>query len=261
MATLANISTRGQVLSGNNVMIGGFIVTGSGSKKAIVRAIGPSLTDQGVTGALADPTLELHLPDGSVVTNDNWVNAGNKQEIIDSGVAPANDAEAAILRDSLAPGNYTAIVSGVNSTTGVALVEVFDLNAAGTAILANISTRGFVGTGDNVLIGGIIVLGGSDQSVIIRAIGPSLTAQGVAGALADPVLELHDKNGNLIASNDNWKSDQQAAIEATQIPPTDDAESAIVATLMADSYTAVVSGKNNSTGVALVEVYQLDPSN
>jgi hypothetical protein len=261
MATLANISTRGQVLTGNNVMIGGFIVTGSGSKKAIVRAIGPSLTNQGVTGALTDPTLELHLPDGTVVTNDNWMDAGNKQEVIDSGVAPTNDAESAILRDSLAPGNYTAIVSGVNSTTGVALVEVFDLNAAGTAILANISTRGFVGTGDNVLIGGIIILGGSDQSVILRAIGPSLATQGVSGVLADPVLELHDGDGNLIATNDNWKSDQQAEIEGTGIPPTDEAESAIVATLTAGSYTAIVSGKNNSTGVALVEVYQLDPSN
>ena len=239
-------------------MIGGFIVTGSGSKKAIVRAIGPSLTGQGVTGALADPILELHLPDGTVVTNDNWINAGNKQEIIDSGVPPTNDAESAILRDSLAPGSYTAIVRGVNNTTGVALVEVFDLNSAGTSVLANISTRGFVGTDDSVLIGGFIILGGSNQEVLIRGIGPSLAGQGVSGVLADPVLELHDKNGNLITSNDNWQDGPQAQEIMAILPPTDPAESAILATLNADSYTAIVRGANNSTGVALVEVYQID---
>jgi len=210
-------------------------------------------------GALTDPILELHEPDGTVVTNDNWRDAANKQEIIDSGIPPTNDAESAILMDSLDLGSYTAIVRGVNNTTGVALVEVYDLNAAGTAVLANISTRGFVGNGDNVLIGGIIILGASDQEVLIRAIGPSLTTQGVSGALADPILELHDKNGNLVISNDNWMDapNKQAIIDTT-IPPTDNAESAILMILHPDAYTAIVRGANGSTGVALVEAYQLD---
>ena len=259
LPTLGNISTRGQVLTGDNVMIGGFIVTGSGKKKAIVRAIGPSLAGQGVAGVLADPILELHEPNGTVVTNDNWMDAANKQEIIDTGIPPTDAAESAILMDNLDPGAYTAIVRGVNNTTGVALVEGYDLNSAGTAVLANISTRGFVGTADNVLIGGLIILGGSSQEVLIRGIGPSLAAHGVSGALADPVLELHDKDGNLIISNDNWMDapNKQAIIDTT-IPPTEDAESAILITLAPDAYTAIVSGKNGSTGVALVEAYQLD---
>jgi hypothetical protein len=262
--TLADISTRGQVLTGDNVLIGGFIITGSDSKKLVVRGIGPSLVPLGVAGALADPTLELHHTDGSgndviLKTNDNWVNADNQQEIIDSGLAPTNDLESAILMDSLDPGSYTAVVRGVNNTTGVALVEVYDLEAAGASVLANISTRGLVGTGDNVLIGGTIVLGGSDQEVLIRAIGPSLTPLGVTGALADPVLELHDSNGTVIDMNDNWMDSlQKQAIIDTTIPPTNDAESAILATLSPGAYTAIVSGKNGTSGVALVEVYQLD---
>ncbi len=143
--------------------------------------------------------------DTIIATNDNWMTATNKQEIIDSTLAPTNPLESAILIDSLDPGTYTAIVRGAAITAGIGLVEVFDLNSGTSpSILANISTRGLVGTGDEVLIGGIIILGASDQEVLIRAIGPSLTAQGVSGALADPVLELHDKNGNLIISNDNW---------------------------------------------------------
>ena len=261
-ATLGNISTRGQVLTGDQVMIGGFIINGTDSKKVILRAIGPSLTPFGVVGAMADPTLELHHTennqDVTLATNDNWMDAANKQEIIDSGLAPTNNLESAILEDSLDPGAYTAIVRGVNNTTGVALVEAYDLDTAGASVLANISTRGFVGTGSDVLIGGIIITGGSDQQVLIRAIGPSLTAFGVADALADPMLELRDKDGNLIISNDNWKETQEQAITATGLAPTNDAESAILATLSAGPYTAIVSGKNGTTGVALVEAYQID---
>jgi hypothetical protein len=261
--TLANISTRGDVLTGDNVLIGGFIITGTDSKKVIVRAIGPSLGGQGVQGAMADPTLELHQTgdDTPIASNDNWMDAPNKQAIIDTGIAPTDPAESAILEDTLDPGSYTAIVRGANNSTGVALVEVFDLNSGTSpAILANISTRGFVGTTDNVLIGGIIILGASDQQVLIRAIGPSLSNQGVSGALADPVLELHDQDGNLIYSNDNWMDppNDTAAIIATTIPPTDNAESAILITLAPGNYTAIVSGKNGTTGVALVEVYQID---
>ncbi len=243
-------------------MIGGFIITGTDSKRLLVRAIGPSLTQFGVAGAMADPTLELHHTennqDVTLATNDNWMDATNKQEIIDSGLAPTNNLESAILEDSLDPGAYTAIVRGVNDTTGVALVEAYDLDTTGASVLANISTRGFVGTGNDVLIGGIIIVGGSDQQVLIRAIGPSLTPFGVADALADPVLELRDKDGNLIVSNDNWKDTQEQAIMATGLAPTNDAESAILATLPADPYTAIVSGKNGTTGVALVEAYQVD---
>ena len=261
--TLANISTRGQALTGDQVMIGGFIIGGTDSKKLIVRAIGPSLTQFGVPGAMADPTLELHHTeannqDVTLATNNNWMDAANKQEIIDSGLAPTNNLESAILEDNLDPGAYTAIVRGVNDTTGVALVEVYDLNTTGVSVLANISTRGFVGTGGDVLIGGIIVVGGSDQQVLIRAIGPSLTPFGVTGALSDPVLELHDKDGNLIVSNDDWKDTQEQAIMLTGIAPTNDAESAILATLAPGAYTAIVSGKDNTTGVALVEAYQVD---
>ncbi len=275
--TLANIATRGQVQTGANVLIGGFIVTGDSPKKVLLRAIGPSLSDATppVPGVLADPVLELHEPDGTVITNDNWKlnsdGSSQQTEIEATTIPPTNDAESAIVAtlDPLNPavpgsGAYTAIVSGKNGGTGVGLVEMYDLDLLGTSVLANISTRGFVGTDANVLIGGLIILGASPQEVLVRAIGPSLTALHVDGALADPVLELHDSSGNTIATNDNWKvkssdgSSQQAEIEATTVPPTNDAESAILMTLPAGAYTAIVRGQNNTTGVALVEVFQID---
>jgi hypothetical protein len=250
--TFGNISTRLRVETGDNVLIGGFIITGSQAKKVMVRAIGPSLP---LAGLLANPTLELHGGTGALISsNDNWMDAPNKQEIIDSTIPPTNDLESAILM-SLDPGLYTAIVRGVNDTTGIALVEAYDLDLGADSILANISTRGLVQTDDNVMIGGIIILGTDAQEVLLRAIGPSLP---LTGALADPTLELHDKDGVIIASNDDWKSDQEAEIMATGIPPTDDAESAILMTLTPDAYTAIVRGKDNTTGVALVEAYQLD---
>lgn len=250
----ANISTRLKVQTADNVLIGGFIVTGTQPKPVIIRAIGPSLGAAGVVGALADPYLELYDATGAAVaTNDNWADNSNKQAVTDSGVAPTNAKESAILR-TLAPGAYTAIVRGVNDTTGVGLVEVYDLNQTLDSKPVNISTRGLVQTGDNVMIGGTIVLGTVPANILIRAIGPSLP---VAGSLADPTLELHDASGAIIASNDNWKDSQQAEIEATTIPPTRDAESAIVQLLSPGAYTAIVRGKNNTTGVALVEAYQL----
>jgi hypothetical protein len=181
----------------------------------------------------------------------------NKQEIIDSTVPPANDLESAIVETLAANSTaYTAIVRGVNNTSGVGLVEVYDLDRTVDSKLGNISTRGLVQTDDNVMIGGFIVLGADSQKVIVRAIGPSLP---VAGKLADPTLELHDSNGILLASNDNWRDTQEAEIIATTIPPANDAESAIVRTLAPAAYTAIVSGKNGTTGVALVEVYALSP--
>ena len=257
-AQALNISTRLNVQTGDNVLIGGFIITGSNPKKVIVRAIGPSLGMAGVLDFLADPVLELHEPDGTIVTNDNWMDT-QKDEIIASTFPPANDLESAIVA-TLAPGPYTAIVSGKNSGTGVGLVEAYDLDQTADAILANISTRGFVGTGDNVMIGGFIVGGGTGGSstVVVRAIGPSLTPAGVANPLQDPVLELHDSEGAIIASNDNWMDspDHQLIIDSG-LAPANDKESALLATLAPGAYTAIVGGINNDTGVGLVEAYTL----
>jgi glucose/arabinose dehydrogenase len=254
-----NISTRAQIGTGNNVLIGGFIISGTGAKKVIVRAIGPSLTALGVPGALADPTLELHDHTGAVIAFDNDWKDSQQTEIQNSGLAPSNDLESAIVI-SLQPGAYTAIVSGINGTSGVGLVEVYDLDNAASPQLRNISARGLVQTGDNVMIGGFIVgnnIGAA--SVIVRAIGPSLTALGVPGALADPTLELHDGNGALIGSNDNWQddADQAAQITASGLAPTDPLESAISTSLAPGAYTAIVRGKNNTSGVGLIEAYRV----
>jgi hypothetical protein len=254
-ALLSNISTRAFVQTGDNVLIGGFIITGTQPKKVIVRAIGPSLSSF-FPDALADPVLELRDSSGALIqSNDNW-RSTQEAEIIATGIPPSNDLESAIL--AILPANnsaYTAIVHGVNNGTGIGVVEAYDLDRTVDAKLTNISTRGFVQTGDNVLIGGLIVLGPNPLRVIVRAIGPSLTG---AGALVDPTLELHDINGALIASNDNWRSDQEAEIIATGIPPSNDLESAILRDLAPGNYTAIVRGANNATGVALVEAYGLN---
>jgi hypothetical protein len=254
---LLNISTRLRVLTDDNALIGGFIVTGSASKRVIVRSIGPSLTNFGVPGALTNPTLELHGPTGFVtITNDNWRDS-QETEIQATGLAPSDNLESAIVA-MLPPGAYTAIVRGNNNGTGVGLVEAYDLNSAADAQMANISTRGFVDSGDNVMIGGFILGNGSANArILIRAIGPSLTAFGVPNALADPTLELHNNNGDIIAANDNWRDTQQAEIEATGLPPSDNREAAIVQNFAPGAYTAIVRGKNNTTGVALVEAYRV----
>jgi hypothetical protein len=223
-----------------------------------VRALGPTLSRFGVPGVLQNPTLELHNAAGALISfNDNWGDAPNKQQLIDAHLAPPNAAEPAILA-TLDPGNYTAIVRGVNNTTGVALVEGYDIDAGTSSQLGNISTRGLVQTGDKVMIAGVIVGGSGSQKVIARALGPTLSKFGVPNALANPMLELRDINGNLIQSNDNWRSTQQAEIIATGLAPPNDAESAIVATLAPSNYTMIVRGVNSTTGVALVEVYRMD---
>jgi hypothetical protein len=250
--TLANIATRAVVGTGENVLIGGFIVTGTQAKRVIIRGIGPSLP---LPGKMLDPTLGLHDASGTMIgSNDNWAQNANSQEIADSGVPPSNPSEAALLL-SLAPGSYTAVLSGAGQTTGTAVVEVYDLDPAADSKLANISTRAAVQTGDNVLIGGLIVIGQSTADVIVRAIGPSLP---VAGAMANPTLELRDANGGLLASNDNWRNTQENAIINTGVPPTHDAESAIVTSFAPGSYTAIVRGADGTSGVAVVEVYQLN---
>ncbi|MGI8955297.1 MAG: hypothetical protein ACR2II_00045, partial [Chthoniobacterales bacterium] len=251
-SVLANISTRLLVGTGDNVLIGGFIITGTQGKEVIVRGIGPSLP---LSGTLANPQLDLYNGMSQLVaTNNNWQDAPNKQAIIDTGLNPSNPFESAILM-TLAPGAYTAILSGVNATSGIGLVEAYDLDQTVDSKLANISTRGLVQTGDNVMIGGFIAVGTDPVQVIVRAIGPSLA---LPNPLADPTLELHDANGVLLDSNNNWRSDQEAAIIATGLAPKDDLESAILMTLPPAAYTAIVSGVNETSGVALVEVYALE---
>jgi uncharacterized delta-60 repeat protein len=254
-STLGNISTRLRVQTGDNAMIGGFIITGTQSKTVIVRGIGPSLP---ISGALADPVIEVHGSAGQLLAaNDNWNDSLTRQQVIDSGLAPSNDLEAA-LWGVIDPGAYTVVVRGRNDATGVGLFEVYDLDQTVDAKLANVSTRGFVETGDNVMIGGTIVVGNNPARVLFRAIGPTLTNFGVTNALSDPTLELRDGNGALIAANDNWRSDQEAEIVATGIPPSNNLESAIVRDLLPGNHTAIVRGVNNTTGVALVEAYELN---
>lgn len=253
-------------------MIAGFIVQGTAPKRVIIRAAGPSLTQFGVPDALANPRLELHDSTGTIGMNNDWqttqiggvIAADQVTEIQNSGLAPSDPLESAIIA-TLQPGTYTAIVEGVNAGTGVGIVEVYDLATSSASLLANISTRGFVQTGDNAMIGGFIVVT-QPTRVIIRAIGPSLTQFGVPDALGNPRLELHD-TANLIGQNNDWQttqiggiitSDQVAEIQASQLAPTNPAESAIIATLQPGSYTAIVRGVNSSTGNALVEVYALN---
>jgi uncharacterized protein (DUF1800 family) len=257
ISSAVNLSTRMVVQTGDNVLIGGFIVYGSGQKKIAVRGMGPSLP---VAGKLSDPLVELHDATGAIVaSNDNW-RSSQQNEIIAAGLAPTNDLESALIA-TINPGAYTVVVKGVNNATGVGLMEIYDLDPDGSpARLANISTRGNVLTGDNVMIGGFIVRGDVPKRTLVRARGPSLFLNGVpiAGRLMDPALELRDANGALIKANDNWRSDQQAEIAASSIAPTDDHEPAIVWTLAPGNYTTIVSGVNNTTGIALVEMYDLD---
>jgi len=255
-----NIATRMRVGTDDNVLIGGFILTGTDPKKVLIRARGPSLSQFGLSDVLQDPVLELRGPDNSLLmSNDNWKVGGQQTEIENSGLQPQDDAESALIA-TLSVERYTAVVRGSGNTTGIGAVEIYDLDQLADSRLANISTRGLVEPGDNVMIGGFIPGGGSTNlRVLLRALGPSLSQSGVPNPLGDPTLQLRDGNGALVASNDNWKDDpsQQALITATGIPPTNDAESAIVATIPPAPHTAIVAGKGTATGVALVEAYQL----
>ncbi len=269
-AKLQNISTRGQVLTGENVLIVGFIVTGDAgtTRQVVLRGIGPSLGDQtpAVAGALSDPMLQLFDDNGALAKNDNWMdNSEDDQAILEeSGLTPTNDQESALVME-LAPGAYTAILSGVNGATGVGMVEAYDLDSNVVSDLdvvgelGNVSTRGMVGSGDNVLIAGFFI-GPSDAGrVLIRAIGPELDNRGIKDSLADPTLELHNQDGDLIAENDDWADTAEGEITATGLAPTDSGEATILINLPANSlpYTAIMAGKDGSTGVALLEVYHL----
>jgi len=268
---LGNVSTRLQVGTGNNVLFAGFIIQGSASKTLLIRSAGPSLTPFGVPGALGNPQLELHDANNTIGTNDNWqttqiggvITSDQVAAIQNSGAAPSDPAEPAMIA-TVPAGSYTAIVQGVGGTQGVATVEVYDLSPNNGAILANISTRGFIQTGDNVMIGGFIVVGNSSK-VLVRATGPSLIPFGINNALANPRLELHDGNGTL-AANDDWQTtqiggiittDQSGAIQNSGLAPSNAAESAIIATLAPGNYTAIAQGVNGGTGVGLIEVFAL----
>jgi hypothetical protein len=258
-----NISTRLNVGTDDSVLIGGFIIAGTNPKAVVLRAIGPSLASFGVNGVLADPLLELHDSSGATLaTNDNWMDLSTEDQttLNDSKLAPTDGAESALVA-TLDPGAYTAIVSGVNNSTGVALVEVYDIDGGATdSNLANISTRGSVETGESVMIGGFIIGGGGGgfETVIARGIGPSLTNFGVAGALADPFLELHNGDGDVIASNDNWMDDaNMQQVSDANLAPTDPNESAIFEILPPGLYTAILSGVGDASGVGLVEAYDI----
>ena len=242
--------------SGDSVLIGGFIVTGDATKEVVIRALGPSLAGAGVPKILRNPEVELYDSSGTLIEqNSDWTSlpAGS----VPTELQPSDPLEAAIVAN-LSAGDYTAVVRGEDGTTGVALCELYDLSPNASSV-RNISTRGEVGLTDNVMIGGFIIGGSAPTKVLVRAIGPSLVSAGVSGVLADPVLELHDGSGSLIFRNDNWRDDQEQQIIDTTIPPLDDKESAIVATLPPGAYTAIVRGANDTTGVALVEVYSLGP--
>jgi len=249
--------------TGNNVGIGGFIITGSVPKHVLIRALGPELTKFGFTAAevLADPTLEVHGPGAfGTITNNNWRDSQEAQIKAD-GLAPTNDLESAI-DATLPPGAYTALVIGNGNTAGLCLFEVYDLDLVATSKLANLSTRAFVGTGNNVVIAGF-VLGnnaGNDR-IVVRGLGPSLSSFGIANPLADPTLELRNQNGVLLLANNDWQDNptQAAQITAAGLAPPNTKESAIAATLPPGVYTAILAGVNNGTGVGTVAVYDLGP--
>jgi hypothetical protein len=263
---VGNVSTRLPVGTGDNVLIEGFIVQGpAGSiKKIMVRAIGPSLVPFGIADAVANPTLEIRDSGGALLAmNDDWKNtqvggliAGDQSaEITGSGVAPSNDLESAIIAN-LAPGAYTAVVRGAGDSVGTGVVDAFDLNAASTAKLANIATRGLIQPGDKLMIAGFIIQNGSVRAVV-RAVGPSLAAFGITNALPDTTLQLRDQNGMIVRENDDWETDQMTELEATGLQPTNPKEAALIQTIPPGQYTAQVRGKPEATGTGVVQVYFL----
>jgi hypothetical protein len=263
---LINISTRGQINTGDNVMIGGFVIQGSQPVTVILRAIGHSLAAAGITNPISDPTIELHDSTGAIIaTNDDWISSPDAQTIASYHLDPPNSIESALFV-TLNPGSYTAIVQGYQDSstpaaTGVGLFELYDLHLTNNVRAGNISTRGQVLLNDQVMIGGFVIGGAQSKTVVVRALGPSLANFGLSGVLADPFLELHDGQGTLISSNDDWGQGPDAAtIQNEGLAPSSPKESALQATLNPGNYTAIVRGVNNTTGLGLVEVYDRSPA-
>lgn len=257
---LVNLSTRARVGTGDNVVIAGFILTGSAPKDIVLRGLGPSLTAGGqpIPGRLSNPKISVFDNTGMLLAaNDDWRTSPKRQQIVDKRLAPSDPRESAILI-SLQPGAYTAVMNGAGGESGIGLVELYDVEQNAPANAVNISTRGRVQAGDSVMIGGFIVGGSQQQRLIVRAIGPSLTARGVVGTLQNPTLEIVNSSGTTIATNDNWRTDQATEIETSGLAPSDDAESAIIRIVGPGNYTAIVRGAGGSAGVGLVEVYRLN---
>jgi len=246
--------------TGSNVLIAGFIVTGNAPKNIVVRGIGPTLAQIGLSPVLVDPTLELHDGNGALlILNDDWQDDPMQAaQIAAAGLALQNLKESGIAA-TLQPGPYTAMLAGKNNGTGIGLVEVYDINQAADSQLANISTRGFVLTGNNVMIGGFILGGNNNTHVVVRGIGPTLAQIGLSPVLADPTLELHDGNGALLISNDDWQNDSVSAAQliALGLAPQDPKESGIYTSLPPGVFTAILAGKNDGTGIGLVEIYNV----
>jgi hypothetical protein len=251
---LLNVSTRARVETGNGVTIGGFIITGNLSKPVVLRAIGPSLAQAGLSDALSDPVLELYDSAGSLIAqNDN--SSSLPANAIPTGFRPSSGLES-VIAATLEPGSYTAVLRGANGASGVGLFELYDLDPSSSRI-TNISTRSEVSSGADVMIGGFIIGGAESAKVVVRAIGPSLLAAGISDTLPNPVLELYDDNGAEVFANDNWQDAQAQLITASGLAPSDNNEAAILATLSPGGYTAMVHDANGRSGIALVEVYNL----
>jgi hypothetical protein len=260
---LVNLSTRAVVGLGDNAVIGGFIIQGSQPATVILRGIGDSLPALGITDALQDPVIELHSSNATVATSDDWIDDSWASTIASYHLDPSNSRESAILA-TLNPGTYTVVVrsfdNGDGNLTGTAVMELYDLHTTGGRA-GNLSTRGQVQSGDQVLIGGFIVGGPQSKDVVVRALGPSLAAAGISQFLSDPAVELRDASGTLVASNDNWGSGPNAPqIQSENLAPSNPNESALQATLNPGTYTAIVRGANGATGIGLVEIYDLSPA-
>jgi len=252
---LINIATRGMVGSGDNVLIGGLVIQGSESKTILIRARGPALAAAGVGGALSDPNIFLFSGPTLIDQNDDWEGHPN-MNLIPQNLMPSDSRESVMVK-TLVPGAYTAIVTGVNGEEGIGLIEVFELSDTGETRLINIATRGFVGTGDSVMIAGLVISGTGFEKVVLRAKGPSLTALGVNGALLDPQLILFSGT-TIIDSNDNWQDHPDMSKIPENLRPVDDLESVIYKELAPGAYTAIVIGTANATGVAIVEVFEIE---
>ncbi len=255
-----NLSTRGLVGPAEDALIVGFIITGNESKTVVLRALGPSLANSGLTGTLPDPAIALFDGDGQMVaTNDDWAAGSDAGQIAADGLAPGDSAEAA-LRATLAPGIYSAVVSGKDTTPGIGLVEVYDVSAASDSRLANMSTRGVVGAGpDDLLISGFILGAMDNSTIVLRSLGPSLAASGISNPLSDPSFTVYDQNGSLLAANNNWQDDPGAPdLTLNHLAPSNPAEAATILYLPVGAYTAVTVGADGGSGVGLIEVYNLE---